>query len=346
VGVFVVTAGLLGAPGVAQAATAVGTINTFAGGPGRGVATNVAQRPQGLTLAGGRLVVSDTANNVVRSVDVLSGRETVVAGLGGLSMRGYTGDGGPAAKAKLNSPMNTAVDGAANVYIADNGCLVRKVDQANGVITTVAGTFPCPPTGTFYSGEGGPATAAALGTILSVAVDKVGNLFLTDDRFYRVYKVSTAGVITTVAGTGEFSGVSTGDGGPATQATLAPNSIAVDPNGNVYVNDEGEGIRRIDHATGVITAVGGAGPFALSPDANRIYVGAELNVYKADLSASGTAGPFTVVAGNGTRGFSGDGGAASALTGILRLAGGPPPLKRDRPPFGHEPTGEGPSPHR
>jgi len=303
--------GLLGTPTVAQASTAPGTIDTFAGGPGRGAATNVGQGPAGVTLAGSRLIVSDTANNVVRSVDLLSGRETVVAGLGGLYVHGYTGDGGPATKAKLAGPRATAVDGAGNVYIADNGCLVRKVDHATGIITTVAGTYPCAPTGTFYSGEGGPATAAVLGAIKSLAFDKASNLFLTDDRFYRVYEVSTAAGITTVAGTGEYSGVSTGDGGPATQATIAPDSVAVDPDGNVYVDDFPAEIRRIDHATRVITAVASRyGPIALSPDAKQIYLGADLNVYKADLSATGTAGPFVVVAGNGTRGFSGDGGPA------------------------------------
>src|SRR5439155_20751462 len=121
---------------------------------------------------------------------------------------------GPAAAAELE-PAGVAVDGAGNLFMAEGGnARIRRVDAGTGTITTVAGN------GTFgFSGDGGPATAAELGTPVGVALDGAGNLFIADYYNYRIRRVDAGtGTITTVAGNGTqgFSG----DGGPATAAEL------------------------------------------------------------------------------------------------------------------------------
>ena len=203
-----------------------------------------------------------------------------VAGLatssGGYS--GYTGDGGPATAARLYAPSAIVIDGSGNIYIADEANqVVRKVD-ASGIITTVAGNgygAGCCPGG--FSGDGGPATAAELYDPEGVAVDKAGNLFISDKINYRIRKVNTSGIITTlVSGIGEPCGIRfdssgslyvndysadliykittsdtlyiiagnyeaghTGDGGPATTASLnGPTGIAIDTVGNIYIADQ------------------------------------------------------------------------------------------------------------
>ncbi|HMC43225.1 MAG TPA: hypothetical protein VKI20_09460, partial [Acidimicrobiales bacterium] len=143
----------------------------------------------------------------------------------------YSGDGGPATSAALNFPLGVAVDGSGNMFVADGANnRVRKVSPA-GTITTFVGTGAAA-----YSGDGGPATAATLDFPTDVAVDGSGNLFIADFNNSVVRKVSPAGVITTVAGSGT-PGYS-GDGGPATLARLtSPVGVALDSGGNLYVAD-------------------------------------------------------------------------------------------------------------
>lgn len=183
---------------------------------------------------------------------------TTVAGNGSI---GFSGDGGPATSATLGLPAGVAVDSAGNIYIADRlNNRVRKVTK-DGVITTVAGNgFP------IFSGDGGPATSAGIAFIGSanhsgVAVDKAGNLYITDTADHRIRKVNTSGIITTVAGKGSL-GVSgfSGDGGPATSAELnTPSGVAVDGAGNLFIADTGNGrIRKVTTA-GIITTVAGKG---------------------------------------------------------------------------------------
>ncbi len=140
----------------------------------------------------------------------------------------------------LSNPGALAVDTAGNLYIADMNRLVRKVSPA-GIITTVAGVEA--PTN--FSGDGGPATAAGLGSVSGLAVDNSGDLYIADMFNGRVRMVSPDGIITTVAGsgdtygTGEFGSIYgySGDGGPAASAPLNPYGLAIDSAGDVYVAD-------------------------------------------------------------------------------------------------------------
>jgi len=178
-----------------------------------------------------------------------SGTITTVAGGG----TGGLGDGGQAISAALNNPTAVAVDAAGNVFIADNSNLrVCKV-SVNGIITTVAGN------GTLgSSGDGGPAALATLANPSGIAVDASGNLYIADAFYNRVRKVSTSGIITTVAGNGNQG--HTGDGGPATVATLSgPTAVAVDATGDLFIVEYAGSLIRKVSATGVISTVVGNG---------------------------------------------------------------------------------------
>ncbi|HXS98379.1 MAG TPA: SBBP repeat-containing protein [Candidatus Limnocylindrales bacterium] len=170
------------------------------------------------TLLTNRIVKVDPAGNV-----------TNFAGNG---TSGNSGDGGPAIDAALFLPQGIAADAAGNVYFADNGAYVRKVDT-QGIITRVAGS------GSPLSfGDGGPATSAGM-TPVFVAVDKDGNLYIADTGGGRIRKVNTSGIITTVAGGGLHTDTTLGDGGPATSAYLGgPRSVAVDGLGNIFIGDD------------------------------------------------------------------------------------------------------------
>ena len=210
---------------------AVSTVagNGTAGYGGDGGAATSAQLnvPLGLALDGaGNLYISDFSNNRVRKVSA-SGTITTVAGTG---MTGYSGDGGTATNAQLTNPEGLAVDFAGNLYIADSGNnAIRKV-SSGGLISTVAGTGLAG-----YSGDGGPATQAQVGNPFGLAVDAVGNLYISDYNL-RVRKIYPDGTIATIAGTGT-PGYS-GDGGPALSATLnRPSGLALDSTGALYVAD-------------------------------------------------------------------------------------------------------------
>src|SRR5262249_14418342 len=146
--------------------------------------------------AGGNLYIADYDANRVRRVDARSGTITTVAGTGRL---GFSGDRGPATAADLRTPNDVALDSAGNLYICDTyNDRIRKVNAATGIITTVAGN------GSWgYSGDGGPATAAELGSPYGIAIDAADNLWIADSDNNAIRKVDAAtGKITTVAGTG------------------------------------------------------------------------------------------------------------------------------------------------
>ena len=308
---------------------AAGTITTIAGtgefvfsgdgGPAIQAALNL---PSGVAVDGaGNLFIADTGNHRIRKVDA-SGVISTVAGIS----FGFGGDGGPAVDARLSDPSDVAVDGAGNLYIADRfNNRIRKVD-ASGVISTVAGSGGFGFGSFGFGGDGGPATAARLNRPSGVAVDGAGNLFIADDDNNRIRKVDAAGIITTVAGTGE-SGFS-GDGGPAVDAGLnGPSGVAVDGAGNLFIADGyNSRIRKVD-ASGVISTVAGisfgfggdGGPAVdarlLGP--SDVAVDGAGNLYVADagnrrVRRIDTAGVISTIAGMGESGFSGDGGPATA----------------------------------
>jgi len=251
---------------------------------------------------------------------------TTVAGNGANSS---TGDGGPATSASFH-PNGIALDNAGNLYISDLATNVIRKVSAGGIITTVAGNGKI-----IFSGDGGPAINAALQLSSNhngIAVDNAGNLYIADYGGNRVRKVDTSGIIRTIAGNGKLG--FSGDGGPAISATLLhPSGVAVDNAGNVFFSDSLNARIRKVSADGTISTVAGNGAFGSSGDGgpavnaslflpDSVALDSAGNLYVADQNSYtirkiNTAGIISTIAGNGTFGFSGDGGLATnaALAG-------------------------------
>ena len=250
----------------------------------------------------GNQYIIDTINNRVRRVDT-AGRITTFAGTG---TAGFSGDGGAATAARLDTPHGIAVDGAGNVYIADPpNQRIRKVDTS-GRITTVAGNGSAG-----YNGDGIPATSARLNYPKGVEIGPDGLLYIADNNNHRVRVVDGGGIIRTVAGTGT-AGLA-GDGGPATAARLAePRNVDFGPDGSLYIVDQiNDRIRRVSPGGTITTFASG---FGLARD---VAVDGAGNVYVADESRSRVyrvdpTGRLTTFAGSSSSGDSGDGGAATA----------------------------------
>ena len=260
-------------------------------------------------------------------------RNGVISTVAGNGTQGYSGDAGPATSASMNAPRGIAVDSVGNIYIADSpNNVIRKVSASTGVISTVAGN------GTQgYSGDGGSAISAELDTPAGVAADSAGNIYIADMSNNVIREViASTGVITTVAGVGDdFWGGYSGDGGPATDATFAdPAGVALDSSGNLYIADMFNNvIRKVTGATGIITTVAGNGTSGYSGDGGpatsaemnlptNVAVDSAGNIYIADLDNQvirevvASTGNISTVAGDGTGGYSGDGGpATSAMLG-------------------------------
>ena len=230
----------------------------LAGFSGDGGAATAARLnfPTGLAIdSAGSVYIADAFNSRLRKIDS-GGIITTVAGDGTF---GFGGDGGPAVAASLNFPQGVAVDATGQLYIADSGNFRVRMVDVFGDITTVAGSGI-----DGFSGDGGPATAAAVSSFSGIAVDTAGNLYIGDSGNRRVRRVDTSGTITTVGGDGNPG--SSGDGGPATSASLTPTDVIVESSGNLYVMDASNNrIRKIDTA-GVITTVAGDGNAGFSPD--------------------------------------------------------------------------------
>ncbi len=271
--------------------------------------------------AAGNLYIAETGNHVVRKVDT-AGNITTIAGPG---TQGFSGDNGPASAALLDSPQGLAL-AASNLYIADtHNHRIRRVDLSSGTITTIAGSTPG------FGGDNGPATAAQLNLPTALALDGSNNLYIADTQNHRIRKLNlTTGQISTMAGNGT-QGYS-GDGGPATAAAIdSPAGLAVDANQNLYLADtHNHRIRKISAATGRITTIAGASagfsgdngtasaarfslPHGLSIDgAGNLYIADTANHRIRRIDA--TTGAITTIAGDGTQGFSGDGGPATAAS--------------------------------
>ena len=267
--------------------------------------------------ADGGFLIADAGNSVVRKVSA-AGVITRVAGTGGV---GNSGDDGPATDAEVNEPIGVAVTADGGFLIAEIlNSVVRKVSAA-GVITRVAGTGTAG-----NSGDDGPATDAQLNEPIGVAVTADGGFLITDVGNNVVRKVSAAGVITRVAGTGTAG--NSGDDGPATDARLnSPASVAVTADGGFLIVDAGNNVVRRVSAAGVITRVAGTGGLGNSGD-DGPATDAQLNKpFGVAVTADGgflitdagnnmvrkvsAAGVITRVAGTGTAGNSGDDGPAT-----------------------------------
>jgi sugar lactone lactonase YvrE len=277
--------------------------------------------PLGVTVDGsGNLYIADTGNSRVRKV-AADGSITTVAGIGTF---GHSGDGGPAIAAELEAPTGLAMDASGNLYIADRfDNRIRKVSPG-GTITTVAGRGDYNPP----LGDGGQATSAALAGPRGVVPDSSGNLFIADTAFFLIRKVSPAGIITTVAGRNYFQSGTTDIG--------FPTGIAADPDGSLYIATWNT-IRKLSPDGALSTIAGnsnGAGPTGDGGPAVDATLHAPVdvardtagNLYVAggDLSGYFFAAPsvrritpdgiITTIAGNGTNGYTGDGGPATAAS--------------------------------
>jgi mucin-19 len=296
-----------------------GIISTVAGVGGNrfsgdgGLATSATLfGPAALAVdSAGDFLVADSGNNRVREVTVGGVITTVL----GNSVAGFNGDGPAALFAQSYVAQDVAVDAAGNVYVADTGNnRIRKLTPS-GVVSTVAGNGVGG-----GGGDGGPATSALLNTPVSVTVDGVGNILISDSLNYRIRRVTPDGIISTVAGTGT-SGFS-GDGGPASVAQIRPAGIATDAAGDLFIADTLNARVRMVNASGVITTVAGNGLASFSGDGGSavaaglnnpsgVTTDAFGNLFIADSNNQrvrkvNNAGVISTFAGSGTAGFSGD----------------------------------------
>jgi trimeric autotransporter adhesin len=282
--------------------------------------------PQGVAFdVSGNIYIADSGNSCIRMIAKSTGIITTVAGIASsYRFSTFGGDGGLATSAKLSAPYGVTVDASGNIYIADTGNdRVRMVTKSTGIITTLAGDGTAG-----YSGDGGQARLSWLRTPNGVAVDASGNIYIADSYNNRIRMVTkSTGIITTVAGDG--SDGYHGDGRLATSTSLyIPEDVTVDASGNIYIADtSNQRIRMVTKSTGIITTVAGNGLSGYSGDGGlatsaRLYfpsgvtVDASGNIYIADSGndrvrmVTKSTGIITTLAGNGTAGYSGDGGQA------------------------------------
>ena len=207
----------------------------------------------------GNLYVAEAMNHCVRRVDAATGVIVTIAGTGA---EGYSGDGGPAAAATFNQPYSLQVDGNGDVYVVDRlNYVIRRIDAATGIVSTVAGTGE-----SGSGGDGGPGTAAQLREPNDCFLDGRGGLLIADVQDQRIRRLDLAsGVITTFAGNGEK--MRGGDGLPATEASiLGARAVCMDGAGNTYIAErEGNGIRKVD-ASGIMSTLAGTGEFGYAGD--------------------------------------------------------------------------------
>lgn len=310
----------------------VGVITTIAGngrpgfGGDNGLATNAQlASPLATTIdQKGNIYIADSENNRIRKVDAQSKVITTIAGTG---EDDFAGDGGPATQAALSFPTGIAIDKSNNIFIVDAGNnRIRKINSS-GVISTVAGNGD-----NGFAGDGGPAINASVDFGFSfgnIAFDQQSNLYIADSFNDRVRVINAqTGIISTVAGDG--IGDYNGDGIPATIASLFnPTAVALDSQGNLYIADSlNDRVRRVDAQTGMISTIAGNGdtefvgdngpatlaslsfPLAITLDSqNNLYIADSENLRIRRVDAQTQV--ISTVAGNGSDGFSGDGGPAT-----------------------------------
>ena len=307
-----------------------GAVSGGFSGDGGPAAVAQLQNPSAVAAdSAGNLFIADSYNARVRKVTA-GGVISTVAGAGTV---GFSGDGGPATSAGI-SPWGIAVDGAGNLFISDSiNNRVRRVTAATGLISTVAGTGIAG-----FGGDSGPAVSAMLNQPTGLALDAAGNLLIADTGNSRIRKVTAAGIITTLAGSGT-AGLG-GDGGPSISAKLnRPMGVAVDRAGNLFIADSfNHRIRKVNPLGLIITVAGsgsttsagsfggdgGAATASLLSLPGGVAVDSVDNVYIADTGNArirrvDSAGIITTIAGSGAYGFGGDGGDAASAQFALAL---------------------------
>ena len=262
------------------------------------------------------IYIADQLNNRIRKVDTAGNITTIV----GTGIQGYSGDGGAATAAELYNPTNIIFNANGNLIFSDrNNNKVRMVN-VSGTINTIAGN------GAFgYSGDGGQAILCELAYQTGLATDNFNNIYIVDEDNNRIRKVDTAGIIATIVGNGTQG--FTGDGGAATNAELyTPRDVAFDASGNLYIADQYNHCIRKVTTSGIITTAVGTGTAGYYGDGGQA-TNAQLhfprgltfdvsgNLYIADTYNSvirkvNAAGIISTIVGNGTLGYSGDGGMA------------------------------------
>jgi uncharacterized protein (TIGR03437 family) len=285
-------------------------IPTYSGDRGKATLADLSG-PIGLAVdSSGNLYIADRDNFRVRKV-TLDGTINTVAGSG---RPGTGGDNGPAVNAQV-SPLAVAVDTQGNLYISTFDYFIRKVDS-KGIITTIAGTG----TPAFF-GDNGPANQAAIGLAVQMATDSSGNLYFADFFNYHVRKIDSAGIITTVAGSGNRGLI--GEGVQAIAALIVPDGVALDTFGNLFLTDFNRDlVRKVVLSAGIIQTIAGNGTtgFLDDPAGTRaefntpqgLAVDSGGSVFVADFGNQRvrkiSGGGVTTVAGTGN----GDGGPATS----------------------------------
>jgi sugar lactone lactonase YvrE len=277
--------------------------------------------PAGVAVdAAGDLAIADAHNHRLRRVDGVTGIVTTIAGTGA---PGMGADGTAAVAAAIDLPLAVAFDAAQNLYYADARThVVRRIDHATGLLTTVVGNGV-----QGYAGDGGLATAAAIDSPSGIALDAAGDLFLADTHNQRLRRVdAVTGVITTVAGTGQpgFSG----DSKAASGAALSlPRGLALDASGNLFVVDSrNHRIRRVDAVSGQITTIAGEGTQTYAGDGGPAVAASldtprAVSVSPANLATLADTGNGRIRQVDAVGVIHTVGGLGSTTSGVLNLTG-------------------------
>jgi uncharacterized protein (TIGR03437 family) len=326
---------------VVQKVTPAGVVTTLAG---NGTAGDTGDNgpavdaeidfPDGMAVdAAGNIYFTDYNRGVVRKVST-GGTITTVAG-GGATF----GEGGPAAQAVLNHPVDVTIDKAGNLYIAESGYFVAPENPFTSLAATLTGAYIRKVTtdGNIHTlagqlssgccGDGGPLSQAFFPAPSGLARDSQGNIYVADALQHTVRRIAADLTVTTIAGSG-LAGYA-GDNGPAAAAILdTPQGVAVDGAGNIYIADSGNNRIRMVSADGNIATIAGngltiftgdGGPATLATLSGPDFVLADGsgNLFIADTGHHRVRkvtpdGKIQTIAGDGTVGFAGDNGPATA----------------------------------